>query len=75
MTTREPLLTMDEVMERLGVGRKTMRYLIDRDPDFATVKIGHRRKMTPAALDAFIRAKEHASRPLRGGNAWTAARR
>jgi len=71
MTTRHPgtphqtapLLTMEEVAERLRVGRRTMRYLIDRDPDFVTCKLGHRRLMTPRALDAFVRAKEHASRP------------
>ena len=73
-TAREPLLTMNEVMERLRIGRRTMRYLIDRDPDFVTCKLGHRRLMTPHALDAFIRAKEHASRPMRGGSAWTAPR-
>jgi len=59
----EPLLTMEEVADRLRVGRRTMRYLIDRDPDFITCKLGHRRLMTPHALDAFVRAKEHASRP------------
>jgi len=62
-TAREPLLTMEEVSERLRVGRRTMRHLIDRDPDFITCKLGHRRLMTPHALDAFVRAKEHASRP------------
>ena len=66
-TAQEPLLTMNEVMERLSVGRRTMRHLIDRDADFVTLKLGHRRLMTLASLDAFIRAKEHASRPKKGG--------
>lgn len=73
-TAAEPLLTMNEVMDRLRVGRRTMRHLIDRDPDFVTCKLGHRRLMTPAALDAFVRAKEHASRPQKGGLEWTAPR-
>ena len=59
------ILTLAEVAERLRIGRRTLRYLIDRDADFVTVKLGRRRLMTRTALDAFVRAKEHASRPGR----------
>lgn len=59
----EMMLTMSEVRGRLRVGRTAMRYLIDRDPDFVTVKLGHRRLMRADAFDRFIREKERQSRP------------
>ncbi len=52
------LLTLKEVQKRLQIGRTTLRYLIDEDTDFVTVKLGYRRLMSEDALDAFIRAKE-----------------
>jgi excisionase family DNA binding protein len=54
------LLTMREVQKRLKVGRTTLRYLIDQDRDFRTVKLGHRRLMSVDALDRFVKAKEAA---------------
>lgn len=56
------LLSMNEVMERLNIGRTTLRTLIDRDEDFVTVKIGYRRLMSTSALEAFVAAKEAEAR-------------
>lgn len=56
------LLTLNEVMERLKIGRTTLRFLIDRDPDFVTIKLGERRLMSVAALEAFVKVKEEKAR-------------
>lgn len=53
----ERLMTMQEVQERLNVGRTTVKRLIREDPDFRTLKIGKRRMMTPPAFEAFLIAK------------------
>lgn len=58
---QERLLTMKDVQERLGIGRTTLRYLINEDKDFLTVKLGFRRLMSPDALERFVRAKERES--------------
>lgn len=57
------VLTLQEVQERLRIGRRAMRFLIDRDEDFVTMKLGARRVMTERAFNDFIAAKEHESRP------------
>lgn len=56
---------MNEVMERLSVGRTTLRFLIDRDPDFVTIKLGERRLMSVSALEAFVTAKEEKAKEQR----------
>lgn len=63
-TTPPPpeLLSMQEVMKRLKIGRTTLYHLIDEDPDFVTVKLGERRLMSVTALQEFIAAKEAEAR-------------
>lgn len=56
------LLSMQEVMKRLKIGRTTLYALIDEDPDFVTVKLGERRLMSVTALQEFIAAKEAEAR-------------
>ena len=53
----ERLMTMQEVQERLNVGRTTVKRLIREDPDFRTLRIGKRRMMAPRAFEAFLSAK------------------
>lgn len=52
------LLSMNDVMERLKIGRTTLRFLINQDPDFVTLKLGERRLMSVAALESFVAKKE-----------------
>lgn len=54
----ERLLTLEEVQERLRVGRMAVRRLINEDPDFRTVKLGRRRLMTEQALAEYIVSRE-----------------
>ena len=54
----ERLLTLEEVQERLRVGRMAVRRLINEDPDFRTVKLGRRRLMTEQALAEYVRSRE-----------------
>ena len=60
------LLSMNEVMERLKIGRTTLRFLINQDPDFVTLKLGERRLMSVSALESFVAMKE---RETSGGKA------
>lgn len=55
------LLTLNEVKERLRVGKTTLKRLINEDPDFITIKMGHRRLMREEALEKFLKAKESAA--------------
>lgn len=55
MATR--LLTLNETKERLNIGRTALRRLINEDPDFKTLKLGHRRVIAEADLEAFIEKK------------------
>lgn len=55
-------LSMKEVMKTLNVGRSTLRYLINEDTDFITVKLKERRLMSRAALAKFIEAKDAQAR-------------
>lgn len=59
------MLTLNEVRDRLRIGRRELRHLIDHDEDFVTIKLGHRRVMREKAFLDFIEAKERASRPLK----------
>jgi excisionase family DNA binding protein len=54
----EPLLTLEEVQERLRIGRMAVRRLINEDPNFRTVKLGRRRLMTETALVEYVRSRE-----------------
>lgn len=56
---------MNEVMDRLKIGRTTLRFLIDRDPDFVTIKLGERRLMSVSALESFIASKEEEAKEAR----------
>lgn len=59
------MLTLNEVQERLRIGRRALRHLIDHDEDFVTIKLGHRRVMREQAFEEFVQAKERASRPMK----------
>ena len=54
----EPLLTLEEVQDRLRIGRMAVRRLINEDPNFRTVKLGRRRLMTETALVEYVRSRE-----------------
>ena len=54
------LLNPEECGELLGVGR-TYIYSVIRDGSLASIKLGKRRLITPAALEAFIKRHEDAS--------------
>jgi excisionase family DNA binding protein len=54
----EPLLTLEEVQERLRIGRMAVRRLINEDPNFRTVKLGRRRLMTEQALAEYVQSRE-----------------
>lgn len=56
---------MNEVMDRLKIGRTTLRFLIDQDPDFVTIKLGERRLMSVSALESFIASKEEKAKEAR----------
>lgn len=58
---QQQMLTLKEVQERLRIGRSTLRTIINTDSDFRTMKVGHRRLMSEAALARYIEAKENAS--------------
>ena len=51
------MVTMQEVMERLQIGERTLRTLINDDPDFVTFKISRRRLISEEELERFINAK------------------
>ena len=55
----DQILTRDEVMKRLRIGRTAFQRLVHEDPDFKTVKMGHRRVMRESALQRFLEAKEN----------------
>jgi hypothetical protein len=59
------MLTLQEVQERLRIGRRALRHLIDHDEDFVTIKLGHRRVMRAQSFEDFIAAKEKQDRPNR----------
>ncbi len=48
------LLTVEEAADRIGIGRSNMFKLI-RQGDVKSVKVGRLRRITPAALEDFIR--------------------
>ena len=50
------LFTVPEVMERLSLGRATVYNLI-RTGELASIKIGRSRRVTPAALNDYIRSR------------------
>lgn len=56
---------MNDVMDRLKIGRTTLRFLIDQDPDFVTIKLGERRLMSVSALESFIASKEEKAKEAR----------
>lgn len=60
MEPDEKILTLNETMERLRIGRTALRRLINKDPDFKTLKLGHRRVISERALNEYIRKKEAA---------------
>lgn len=60
MNTEERILTLKEVQERLRIGRTALKRLINKDPDFKSLKLGHRRVVSERALQEYIRAKESA---------------
>jgi len=51
---RRLLLTVEEAADRIGVCRSNMFKLI-RQGDVKSVKVGRLRRITPAALEDFIR--------------------
>lgn len=53
----DPVLTMAEVGERLGVSRATIYNLVI-DPAFVTFRIGRQRRMRESALRAWIEMQE-----------------
>lgn len=53
----DPVLTMAEVAQRLGVSRATVYTLLD-DPEFVTFRIGRQRRMRESALLAWIAIQE-----------------
>lgn len=55
----DPVLTMTEVAERLGVSRATV-YAQLSDPAFVTFRIGRQRRMRDSALRAWIELQEEA---------------
>lgn len=59
---KELLLSMNEVMQRLKIGRTVLRQLINEDLDFVTIKLGERRLMSVSALESFVAGKEREAR-------------
>lgn len=53
----DPILTMAEVAQRLGVSRATV-YSQLADPEFVTFRIGRQRRMRESALRAWINLQE-----------------
>lgn len=51
-------LTMDEVATILGISRVTVYRLIDSDPDFVTFHVGRQRRMSRAALNAWVELQQ-----------------
>jgi excisionase family DNA binding protein len=53
----DPVLTMVEVAQRLGVSRATV-YAQLNDPEFVTFRIGRQRRMRESVLQAWIQLQE-----------------
>lgn len=53
----DPVLTMADVAQRLGVSRATV-YTQLNDPEFVTFRIGRQRRMRESALQAWIDLQE-----------------
>lgn len=56
------LLTVEEAAERIGICRSNMFKLI-RQGDVESVTIGRLRRVTPAALEAFVRRLSQRQEP------------
>lgn len=52
------MLTLKEVQEKLRIGKTALKTLINEDPDFITIKMGHRRLMRSESLERYLAAKE-----------------
>lgn len=57
----DELLTLNEVKERLRIGKTALRRLINDDPDFKTLKLGHRRVVAAKDLEAYVDKKRSAA--------------
>lgn len=55
----DPVLSMNDVAQRLGVSRATVYSLII-DPSFVTFRIGRQRRMRESSLLAWIELQEEA---------------
>lgn len=54
----DKILTLNEVRDRLRIGKWQLRRLINEDPGFKTIKLGHRRVMREKALEDYLRQHE-----------------
>jgi len=61
MAPTPDILTLQEVQKRLRIGKTAMRRLINEEPDFKTIKLGHRRVMRAHALEEFLNKREGAA--------------
>jgi excisionase family DNA binding protein len=62
MSNGDELLTVEETIQRLRIGRTTIHELVQRG-ELASIKIGRRRLFTETAIAAFIQRKlEEAAR-------------
>lgn len=57
----DTILTLKETQQRLRIGKTALRRLINQDPDFKTLKLGHRRVVAEQDLEAFIQKKRSAT--------------